>query len=55
LLRKRFEQRRTGQAAGWQEDFSRDWREALLAECDLRLAPLAGLVEAVINGSKNQQ
>lgn len=47
LLKRRFEQVRRTQAAA--QDFGRLWREALLAELDLRLAPVAGLVDAARN------
>jgi hypothetical protein len=35
-------------------DFQRDWRQALLAELDLRLEPVAGLVEALRNELRNR-
>lgn len=41
-------------AGGWLEVFARDWRQALLAELDLRLEPVLGLVEALGNELKNQ-
>jgi hypothetical protein len=53
LLRKRFEQLRTRDAPGWHEAFSREWSEALLAERDLRLAPVAGLIAAINNEMKH--
>ncbi|RYY91630.1 MAG: DUF3348 family protein [Comamonadaceae bacterium] len=31
----------------WRKDFENDWRQALLAELDLRLEPVTGLVEAL--------
>lgn len=58
LLERRFRQlRQTGQgerqSAGptdhWLHTFGEDWRNALLAELDLRLEPAAGLLEAVRN------
>jgi hypothetical protein len=71
LLERRFEQLRAGHeerlAAGaaeddaaaasddWREVFAREWRQALLAELDLRLEPVAGLVEALSNESKNPE
>ncbi len=51
LLRRRFEQLRAG-AAGDEgqhqalQAFGRAWHQALLAELDVRLAPVSGLVEA---------
>jgi hypothetical protein len=36
---------------GWLDAFAHDWRQALLAELDLRLEPVAGLVEALRNES----
>jgi hypothetical protein len=49
LLKRRFEQLR-GQEGGL-ESFARQWRETLLAELELRLEPVAGLVDAVRNES----
>jgi hypothetical protein len=34
------------QAGGWLHAFEKDWRDALLAELELRLEPVAGLIEA---------
>ena len=51
LLKRRFAQLRD--AEGGLEAFRNEWREALLAELDLRLEPVAGLVDAVRNESKN--
>ena len=49
-LKRRFEQLRTSAAGDANEDwlhaFDREWRQALLAELEVRLAPVAGLVEA---------
>lgn len=42
------------EAGGWLHAFERDWRHALSAELELRLEPVAGLVDA-INESKHQQ
>ncbi len=42
------------EAGGWLHAFERDWRQALSAELDLRLEPVAGLIEA-INESKHRQ
>jgi hypothetical protein len=61
LLKRRFEQLRLAHAqavadgaqdddgAGWRDTFAGEWRQALLAELDLRLAPVAGLAEALAN------
>lgn len=49
LLGKRFEQLSAAQAPAWLDTFSRDWQAALLAERDVRLAPVAGLVDAINN------
>ncbi len=38
---------------GWLAVFDNDWRAALQGELDLRLEPVAGLVEAFRNESKN--
>lgn len=42
-------------ASGWLQIFEKDWRDALLAELDLRLEPVTGLVEALINETNIQQ
>lgn len=39
---------------GWLHAFERDWRQALLAELDLRLEPVAGLVEALGNEAEHR-
>lgn len=52
LLERRHAQLRE---AGRPEDFGKDWRQAVLAELDLRLAPVAGLIEALGAASRNQQ
>jgi hypothetical protein len=52
LMSRRFEQLR--QAEGWFEVFAHEWRQALLAELELRLEPVMGLVDALRNESKNQ-
>ncbi|HEY0826010.1 MAG TPA: DUF3348 family protein [Ramlibacter sp.] len=51
LLERRHAQLRE---AGRQQDFDNEWRQAQLAELDLRLAPVAGLVEALGAASRNQ-
>jgi hypothetical protein len=55
LIERRFEQLRQDQADGWLDVFVADWRQALLAELDLRLEPVAGLIEALSNELKNRQ
>jgi hypothetical protein len=40
------EPRRWREPGGWLHTFIEDWRQALLAELDLRLQPVAGLLEA---------
>lgn len=40
---------------GWQAGFEAQWREALLAEVDLRLEPVTGLVEALDNASNTRE
>lgn len=51
-LKRRFEQLRASAAGDedkdWLDAFDREWRQALLAELEVRLAPVAGLVEAAI-------
>lgn len=68
LLQRRFEQlrlehRRELEAAGVQEDpapgrwldrFEQDWRQALDAEVEMRLEPVAGLIEALTNELKKE-
>lgn len=54
LLERRFGQLRLAPADGWPQLFARDWRQALLAELDLRLEPVAGLLEALGNERKNR-
>jgi hypothetical protein len=44
-----------GQRPPWLQSFEEDWRDALLAELDLRLEPVTGLVEALTNESNIQQ
>jgi hypothetical protein len=39
---------------GWLHAFERDWRQALLAELELRLEPVAGLVEAWSNEAEHR-
>ena len=43
-----------GHGEGWLDLFDRDWRRALLAEVDLRLEPVAGLIDALANELKNR-
>ena len=59
LLQRRFDALRTapatdGDAAGddWLARFRQEWHEALRAELDLRLAPVAGLLAALRNESE---
>jgi hypothetical protein len=47
LLKRRFAQLRAQE--GGAQAFAREWREALLAELELRLAPVHGLVAALAN------
>jgi hypothetical protein len=49
LLKRRFEQLRNEE--GGLKAFASHWQEALLAELDLRLEPVAGLVDALTNES----
>ncbi|MDO9002404.1 MAG: DUF3348 domain-containing protein [Aquabacterium sp.] len=49
LLEKRFEQLRRAQADGWQGTFCQEWQEVLLAEMNVRLQPVVGLMEAFSN------
>ena len=55
LMERRFEQLAQRDDAGWLETFGKDWRLALLAELDLRLEPITGLIEALNNELKYQQ
>lgn len=46
------------QPGGWLDTFAKEWRQALLAELDLRLEPVAGLVDALESAAperKHQQ
>ena len=47
--RRRRPARAGANRGGWLHAFGEDWREALLAELDLRLEPAAGLLDAVRN------
>lgn len=49
LLAQRFAQLR--EADGGRATFEQEWRQALLAELDLRLEPVAGLVDALAHES----
>lgn len=40
-------------SGGWLDTFLQDWRQALLAELDLRLQPVTGMVEAMAQELKN--
>lgn len=55
LLAQRFAElkRADDGSGGWRAAFERDWRQALLAELDLRLEPVAGLVDAQGNEWNN--
>ena len=55
LLQQRFKQVRTGALEGedWLDTFGREWRQALLSELDLRLEPVAGLIDAHRNEWNN--
>ena len=56
LLRQRFEQLRrepTGDDGAWLATFRGEWQQALLAELELRLEPVAGLVDALTQESRN--
>lgn len=52
-LQRRFEQLR--ETGGGPEIFHKEWGAALLAELDLRLEPVMGLIDAVNNASKIRQ
>ena len=39
---------------GWLRAFREEWRKAVLAELDLRLEPVAGLIDAMGNETKNE-
>ncbi len=55
LLERRFGQLRLAATEDWPEVFGQDWRQALLAELELRLEPVAGLLEALGNDLKNRE
>jgi len=52
VLKRRHAQLAAADAAT--DTFATEWRQALLAELDLRLEPVAGLAEALQNEAKNQ-
>jgi hypothetical protein len=59
-LQRRFKQLRAdapqdGAQGDWLHAFREDWQQALLAELDLRLEPVAGLLDALHNESKNRE
>jgi hypothetical protein len=54
VLQRRFDELRQDDADAWPVHFARDWRDALEAELELRLAPVLGLVEARSKESKKQ-
>lgn len=49
MLERQHRQARKDAEDGWEERFTARWREALLAELDLRLEPVAGLLAALRN------
>ena len=63
LLERRFEQLRKaarhgddeGEGSDWQAAFGKAWQEALLAEMNVRLQPVVGLMEALSNKVKKSQ
>jgi len=63
LLERRFEQLRKaaghgddeGEGTGWLAAFGKEWQEALLAEMNVRLQPVVGLMEALSNKVKKSQ
>jgi hypothetical protein len=56
LLERRFAQLRSdaADADDWLEHFAGEWRQALVAELDLRLEPVQGLIEALHQELKNR-
>jgi hypothetical protein len=59
-LESRFQQLRAaapleGEAGEWTAAFRNDWQQVLLAELELRLEPVAGLLDALHNESKNRE
>lgn len=55
FLERRFEHWRANQPPGWLDAFGKEWQEALLAELDVRLQPVMGLIEALRNEVKSYQ
>ena len=64
LLKDRFEQLRRQQAGdtpdapppgAWLDTFAGEFQEALRAELELRLQPVAGMIEALGNEVRQQQ
>jgi hypothetical protein len=58
-LETRFRQLRAAahddDATDWPAAFRNDWQQVLLAELELRLEPVAGLLDALHNESKNRE
>jgi len=54
-VRSRSSRGNDGGRPGWLASFATDWRNALLAELDLRLEPVAGLVDALRNEPLSSQ
>lgn len=52
LIERRFEQLRVDEQL---DNFEKDWRQALLAELELRLEPVAGLIDALSKQTDQQQ
>lgn len=51
FLKARFEQLRQTQPGHWPEPFEQELQQALVAELDLRLQPVTGLIEALAQAS----
>ena len=54
FLKARFDQLRQTRPDGWQPLFEHDLQQALLAELDLRLQPVIGMLEALSHEVKQQ-
>lgn len=52
FLERRFEQLRKADQPGWLDTFRKEWQGMLVAEVDVRLQPVLGLIEALSNEVK---
>lgn len=55
FLERRFEHLRKANQPGWLDTFRKEWQVVLLAELDVRLQPVVGLIEAFSNEVNKHQ